>query len=199
MQKQPRSLHFFGTRPSMRQALFVLLMLFLGIPSLSAQSENTFGDRLWYGGSFNLGITGSQGISAFGLGVAPMVGYKLYGPFSIGPRVSINYTHYRVRLANNQIATANPVAWGAGVFGRAKVARNIFAHVEYELSEQAFLSFSSSEIQIFRRQHGNTYIGGGYNSGSQWGYEIMLLYNVTPPREDLQVPFSIRFGFTYKF
>jgi hypothetical protein len=199
MQKEPRFSTVFKTRRGSRLSLLVLPLLFFATHSLSAQNDQTFGQRLWYGGSFNLGITGSQGVSAFGLGVAPMVGYKLFGPFSIGPRVSVNYTHFRVRLPNNQVATANPVAWGAGLFGRAKVTRNIFAHAEYELSEQAFMAFSSNDIQIFRRQHGNTYIGGGYNSGSEWGYEIMLLYNVTPPREDLQVPFTIRFGLTYRF
>ncbi len=166
-----------------------------------AQSETKFADNLWYGGGFNLGINGGTGQSAFGIGLSPMVGYKLGGPFSIGPRVAVNYTHFRVRLPNNQVAKANPVSWAAGVFGRIKFMRQIFAHVEYELAEDAFIGniTTANGIEIFRRQTGNTYIGLGYNSGGVFASDITLLYNVTPPPNELAPPFALRFGFTYKF
>lgn len=167
--------------------------------ALTAQESSRFADKLWYGGGLNLGISGSNGFNTFGLGVAPMVGYKVGGPFSLGPRAALNYAHIRVRLANNEVATANPLSWSAGVFGRAKVFRTIFAHVEYELEEQAFAVFQGNGIAIQRVQRNNTFIGGGYNSGGIWASEIMLLYNVTPVITDLRSPFVIRFGFTYKF
>ncbi len=166
---------------------------------MHGQSEQKFGERLWYGGNLNLGFSGNTGTNTFALGIAPMVGYKIGGPFSLGPRVSLQYIHFRARLVNNQVSTANPITWGAGVFGRAKISRNIFAHAEYELAEEAFVRVDLNDIEVFRRQNGNTYIGAGYNSGNIWGYEIMALYNLTPPTDDLRAPFSIRFGFTYRF
>ncbi len=185
----------------MHKQLFAIPVCMLLALALSGQRENAFAQRLWYGGGFNFGISGATGQSAFILGVAPMVGYKIGGPFSIGPRVAVNYTHFRVRLPNNQVATANPVSWAAGVFGRAKVSRQLFGHVEYEFAEDAFIGNVSiaNGIDVWRRQTGNTYIGIGYNSGNTWGSEILLLYNITPPPGELTPPFNIRFGFTYRF
>ncbi len=185
----------------MRKWLLLIPACLLFAVTLPAQRENTFTKQLWYGGGFNFGISGATGQSAFLLGVSPMVGYKIAGPFSIGPRVAVNYTHFRVRLPNNEVATANPISWALGVFGRAKVSRNFFAHAEYELAEDAFISNVSlaNGIEIWRRQHGNTYIGAGYNSGNTWGSEILFLYNLTPPLNELAPPFNIRIGFTYRF
>lgn len=178
--------------------LLTALFLLSGT-AMYAQETSKFTDKLWYGGGVNLGISGSNGFNQFGLGISPMVGYKIGGPFSLGPRVGLNYTHIRVRLFNNEIATANPLSWSAGVFGRAKVFRTIFAHVEYELEEQAQAFLSTTDIIIQRTQRNNTYIGGGYNSGGVWASEIMLLYNVTQEIDDFRNPFLVRFGFTYKF
>lgn len=178
---------------------FLTALFLLPCATMYAQESTKFSDKLWYGGGVNLGISGSNGFNTFGLGIAPMVGYKVGGPFSLGPRAALNYTHIRVRLLNNEIATANPLSWSAGVFGRAKIIRTIFAHVEYELEEQAFAVFQGNDIAIQRVQRNNTYIGGGYNSGGIWASEIMLLYNVTPVVTDLRSPFVVRFGFTYKF
>jgi len=178
--------------------LVFILTLFL---KLSAQNEGNSGEKLWYGGGFNLGISGATGQSAFSIGIAPMVGYKIAGPFSAGPRVSINYTHFRVRLPNNDIASANPISWSAGLFGRAKFARNIFGHLEYELAETASIASVSiaNGLEIWRRQHGNTFLGAGYTSGNTLATEILILYNLTPPNDELIQPFVIRFGFTYRF
>jgi len=175
------------------------LLLLSGATMYAQESTSKFSDKLWYGGGVNLGISGSNGFNQFGLGVSPMVGYKFGEIFSAGPRVALNYTHIRVRLFNNEIATANPLSWAAGVFGRAKVFRTIFAHVEYELEEQALAFISGNDLVIQRQQRNNTYIGAGYNSGGIWASEIMLLYNVTPVITDLRSPFVVRFGFTYKF
>lgn len=183
-----------------RIILLYVFALVLGLES-AAQNEGSTGEKLWYGGGFNLGISGATGQSAFSIGIAPMVGYKIAGPFSAGPRVSINYTHFRVRLPNNEIASANPLSWSAGLFGRAKFARNIFGHLEYELAETASIASVSiaNGLEIWRRQHGNTFLGAGYTSGNTFATEILLLYNLTPPNDQLTQPFVVRFGFTYRF
>ena len=182
---------------------FRLYMLIMGIffmPAMAtAQAELPFAQRLWYGSGFSLGLSGSNGTSAISLGLSPMVGYKIVEPWSVGPRVSLNYTHFRARLFNNQIATANPMAWAVGVFTRVKVTSNLFAHLEYELAEDAFIQVDTRDILVFRRQHGNTFIGAGYNSGGRTGSEIMLLFNITPPLEERLSPFELRFGFTRNF
>lgn len=181
--------------------LWIISVLLLVASALHGQSGEKFTDRLWYGGGINLGISGGQGSSAFGLGLSPMVGYKIAGPLSVGPRVSVMYTHLRATVGPNRVESANVVTWGAGVFARVKVLPNIFGHVEYEIAEEAFrdiLAFNT--LEVIRVRNGNTYIGAGYNTGrGAWGSDITVLYNLTLADDDPRSPFSIRFGFTYNF
>jgi hypothetical protein len=199
VQTHNKSLYLYKNTMTPLRSYLVLIVCFV-IPGLSmAQSDVPFAQRLWYGSGFSLGLSGSNGTSAISLGLSPMVGYKIVEPWSVGPRVSLNYTHFRARLFNNQIATANPISWAVGLFSRVKVTGNFFAHVEYELAEDAFVQVYTREIQVFRRQHGNTFVGAGYNSGGRTGSEIMLLFNITPPLEERLSPFELRFGFTRNF
>ena len=145
------------------------------------QAGSTFASNLWYGGGVNLGFSGNNFESIFQLGVSPMVGYKIFEEFSIGPRVGIQYIHYRTDLGG-RVETANPISWSTGVFSRYKFFPTIFGHVEYEFENAAVFT-----------------IGAGYNSGGEWGYEILVLYNTLQPENDINPPFSFRFGFTRNF
>ncbi len=183
----------------------VLLIAFCGLlyahadaQSRNSKKENAFTSRLWYGGGLNLGFSGSQFESIFQLGVSPMVGYKIFEEFSIGPRVGIQYSHYRSNLGG-RTETANPLSWAAGVFSRYKIMRTIFAHAEYEFENAALFSYGVDGLEVLRRERSNFYVGAGYNSGSTFGYEIVLLYNTLQPQNEIESPFRLRVGFTYNF
>ena len=194
--------------------LLIPLLFCLMITSLSAQRQrgdntrsserepNGFGQQLWYGGSFNLGFSGGNFSSVFQLGVSPLVGYKITEMFSVGPRIILDYSLVSARVSNGSKKNKSTFSYGAGLFARHKIFRQIFAHVEYEILNQAIPTLSFDDIVVLRRTQNNAYIGGGYNSGFPVGYEILILYNFNETDNNFgQVtnPISIRIGFTYNF
>lgn len=165
------------------------------------ESGGKFTDKLWYGGGFTLGFAGDNNTSVFGLGISPMVGYKITEKLSIGPRVVVDYTMYKTRLGG-EVQRVDLVTYGGGVFGRFKAFRSIFAHVEYAVLNQAFpASNSFNDLVTFREVTNNFYIGAGYNSsvGGGLGYEILLLYNTLEPDDSIDLPIDFRIGFTWNF
>jgi hypothetical protein len=166
-----------------------------------------FKHRLWYGGGFSLGFSGSGDCigcySLFQLGLSPMVGYKLIGDLSVGPRVSFLYNNIRVRVGNGNVESVNPVSWSVGVFTRYKFLNFLFAHAEYGIENRVnSIGIDFNDKVVFTRlQRNNAYLGLGYNgsSGSLWGFEIALLYNLNLPNNDIESPFDIRAGVTYNF
>lgn len=182
-------------------ALVVSLQISAQAQSRSSRQEssNDFASQLWYGGGINVGFTGNSFESIFQLGLSPMVGYKLFDEFSIGPRVAVQYIHYRTDLGGRGVETANPVSWAAGVFSRYKFFPTIFAHVEYEFENAAVFTIGADGLEVLRRERNNFYIGAGYNSGGEWGYEILVLYNTLQPENDINPPFNFRFGITRNF
>ncbi|MEL6636720.1 MAG: hypothetical protein AAFW73_10090 [Bacteroidota bacterium] len=166
-----------------------------------------FTHRLWYGGGLNLGFSGINGVSSFQFGISPMVGYKITDNFSVGPRVGINYNYFKF-IEAGRTYVVEPVSYTLGGFSRYKFIPSIFAHVEYEWSNEesidpdqdGFITIDQDdEILTGRLRQNNFYVGLGYNSGGTFAYEIMLLYNLLEPEESLNTPFNIRAGFTYKF
>lgn len=165
----------------------------------ATKASNSFASHLWYGGNVGLGFSSSSFESLFQITIAPMIGYKVFEQLSVGPRVSITYINYRYKFGGN-VSSANPVSFSLGLFTRYKLFRNFFAHGEYEFENTPFFSFTNNgNIEVIRQQRTNTYVGAGYNSGSAFAYEILLLYNLTLPENTVQSPFNIRFGFTYNF
>jgi len=159
-----------------------------------------FAHRLWYGGGFIFGFNGGTFESLFQVGISPMVGYKLDNNFSVGPRFSVIYTHYRAQLLNGEVETANPISYSVAGFARYKVFRSIFAHAEYELENEGRVNNTVLPFEVDRVQRNNVYVGAGYNSSAGLiGYEILALYNVNLPENTFESPFSFRFGITYKF
>jgi hypothetical protein len=169
-----------------------------------------FKHRLWYGGNFNLGLNSGQGASIFAIGITPMVGYKIIGGLSAGPRVGITYTNLKTLNSQNKISSVGLTDYSAGLFTRYKVF-DFFAHAEYEYLSQQFpggdnygriLLDSEGKALKSRFNQQNRYLGIGYNSGNGlFGYEVMGLYNFSLANSTTTVesPFSLRFGFTYKF
>ena len=160
-----------------------------------------FKHRLWYGihfgGSF-FQFTGNQ------FQIAPIfsVGYKATDRFSVGLVGKIDYYYERLFLTNGSRLTYSTTNLGGGAFARFKFVENIFAHAELEATKfQRPIGFDAAGKvlkETLVQQH--CYLGGGYRSGmNNWGYEIMLLYNVLDKPTSVRFPIDIRFGFSYKF
>lgn len=169
-----------------------------------------FKHRLWYGGSFNLGFGGDgQFYRTFTIGLTPMVGYKIIGGLSAGPRIGFNYTNLKVVDNANQATIVNLTDYTFGAFTRYKVFSNFFAHVEGDYyssqipgaANQPWIIIKDANGKPFtyRENNVNYYAGLGYNSGGLLGYEIMALYNFSLPKSSLQNPLEMRVGFTYNF
>ncbi|MBL7815108.1 MAG: hypothetical protein JNL70_08860 [Saprospiraceae bacterium] len=171
-----------------------------------------FKHRLWYGGNMNLNF-GGDGLSysLLTMGITPMVGYKIVGGLSAGPRLGINYNRYKVLDSQNQGLVVNLTDYTVGAFTRYKVFKNFFAHAEAdyysfqlpgtETAPGTIIKDVNGKVFKFRYSETNYYAGVGYNSGGLIGYEIMALYNfsIGSKTNDLRSPIDIRFGFTYNF
>ncbi len=189
----------------MKRILPLLIVCFLVIgfnQRAEAQSlkDLPFKERLWYGGGFVLGFSGGNGFSALQLGLSPMVAYKFTPRFSVGPRVSTLISFYWADTFNGDRASAQPVNLGIGLFSRYKITSEIFAHVEYEYADQAFIQRNFDDLTVTRITNDNIYIGAGYSSGQGASrFEILGLYNVNQNIQTFESPFSLRFGFTRNF
>ncbi|NBU35569.1 MAG: hypothetical protein EBS35_03220 [Bacteroidetes bacterium] len=163
------------------------------------KEPSVISSKIWYGGGLNLGFSGQSGLNVLQLGASPMVGYKILPRWSIGPRVSFLASRYSGRAFINKIT---PINWGVGVFTRIKIIQAIFAHAEYEIANEAFISFDGPKLYADRLQQNNVYVGGGYSSGQgNTKFEIVALYNLQTPESTLYYisPFTFRFGFTVNF
>ncbi|MCI4647218.1 hypothetical protein [Phaeodactylibacter sp.] len=196
----------------MQFALPVFMLLAIAQNTATAQRSDTdryfdesqgFTHRLWYGGGIILGFFGANGESTFSLGATPLIGYKITDNFSIGPRFSLIYTHYRLQTGLDRVTTTNLFDYGIGAFSRYKVFRSFFIHLEYGADNEEFVTAYDSfndEIISARSVRSNAYVGAGYNDGNGiWGYDIYLLYNTLAPENSLGPPIEFRFGLTYNF
>jgi hypothetical protein len=173
-----------------------------------------FKHRLWYGATIPFQFGGTQSYSVFTMGVTPMVGYRIIGGLSAGPRMGITYSALKARTTgqNGVIKSVSLTNYSLGAFTRYKVLKNFFAQAEYEYqSEQypALTEDANGDIRLVLDSGGspikqrfnisNYYAGVGYNSGGLIGYEIMALYNFAVDKNTTALPISYRVGFTYKF
>ncbi len=166
----------------------------------SAKEPSKFASRLWYGGSVSLGFGGFNGSSQFGFGISPMVGYKIYGPFSAGPRVSLFYTSYKER----GFKALNVFDKEAGIFLRAKVFRGFFLQGElaHEWGNDIYQDFSTGALFKVPNEFDNQRLGAGYNFGDgQVGTELGIFYNLAAANDitNNRDIWEYRFGFTWKF
>ena len=183
--------------------LLVLVILAYLTPKASAQSrrsKNTsdFAQQLWYGGGAGLGFQSFSGQSSFLIALFPMMGYKITEAISVGPRLGISYQNIRIR-GSFETFKFNPVELSGAIFARAKVFRQIFGHAEYEIANEKNAFIIGGSPTLIKETANNLYIGAGYNSGGKFASEISILYNVLVDDNSLDVPFSIRAGFTYNF
>ncbi len=160
------------------------------------QPDQKLIDKLWFGGSLNLFWVNQRNFSQFLVGVAPMVGYKVTDKLSFGPRVEIQYTSYKIQT-NSGSQTLNNLNFGGFGFGRYKLFRQFFVHVESGFTTEPYLTLNSVGDPEFVRELRQPVLAGlGYSEG---GGEIYLLYDFNDPNENTRFPFQYRFGFNYNF
>lgn len=188
----------------------VFMLLAIAQNTATAQRSDTdryfdesqgFTHRLWYGGGVILNFLSNNSVSAFTIGVSPLIGYKITDNFSVGPRFSLIYTNYRLQTGFDQVTSTNLFDYGIGAFSRYKLFRNFFIHLEYSADNEEIPFVNSSlELETERVVRDNAYVGAGYNDGNGiWGYDIYLLYNTLAPENNVRQPIEFRFGLTYNF
>ncbi len=162
----------------------------------------SFKDRLWYGGGLTLGFQGGSGYSLFAFGLSPMVGYKVVGPLSIGPRLSVLYTSQKFP----GIQTFNLFDVELSVFARVKIYRGFFVQGELgSLSDQyVFQDNFNGQLGKGTRTRSAQYVGLGYNfsnGNGGFGQEIAVMYDfyVGNDINSYEQPWQYRIAFTYGF
>ena len=178
--------------------LLVFIFLFVGISMSMAQrsgADSPLREKLWYGAGINANFQGGNISSTFSLGLAPMVGYKITENLSFGPRASFLVSWFRTR-AFGPTETINPTDWSVGVFGRYKIAREFFAHLEYAFQNEAFIFTDVNGLRTEREVNNAIYVGGGYSSriNDLLGFEVSLNLYVNQPVDDFRNPLNYRFG-----
>ena len=146
--------------------------------------------RFWYGGGVGLNFGSNAGSSQFSFSLSPMAGYKITPELSVGPRAELAFTHFRFNTGNN-VERQNFLDYGIGVFARYKIFSQFFLHTEYQW-ENEVVTFNGD-----READTNFFIGGGYSSGGQIGYEISILWNTL--EDSAELPLDYRVAFTYNF
>jgi hypothetical protein len=195
-----------------KKCFFLVLFIALNLFEINGQASSglkyqkqptrepsVISTKIWYGGGLNLGFSGQSGLNILQLGASPMIGYKIVPRWSVGPRISFLASRYSGKYYLNKIT---PIDWGVGLFTRLKIISAIFAHAEYEIANQAFVSADGLKLYTDRLQQNNVYVGGGYSSGQgNTRFEIVALYNLQTPESSLYYisPFTFRFGFTVNF
>lgn len=167
-----------------------------------SRSTSSLAQSLWYGGGFNLGFSGNGRTNLFQFGLSPMVGYKIFEEFSIGPRFALQYNYYKSQTLNGGTDSAQPFSWSIGAFTRYKIIPTIFAQVEFEFENEPDIYIDFDRINVVRREQNNFYIGGGYTSSrglGTWGYELVLLFNLNQSNSTIDLPYVLRIGVTYNF
>lgn len=161
------------------------------------KGDSKFTDRLWYGGGLTLGFSGGGGASLFAFGISPMVGYKVVGPLSVGPRLSLLYTSYKIV----GVQTFNLLDVELSLFARVKVFKGLFIQGELGTISDQDVDFNN---QKFTRTRAAQYLGVGYNfsnGAGGVGQEIAIMYDfyIGNDINAFEQPWQYRIAFTYGF
>jgi hypothetical protein len=167
------------------------------------KETESFTSKLWYGGGVAIGFNSFYGTSVLDLGISPMVGYKFYGPLSVGPRVSLDYSSYKVAGYKALGITNTEV----GAFLRARIFRGLFAQGELSNEWRQLPFETGAGLDKFKYQRFDQRVGLGYNfSNGQggFGYEISALYNFAVANDQYaqqtsEQAIAFRLTFTWNF
>lgn len=156
------------------------------------EEQKPFTERLWYGTGLTLG--------GGGVGLAPMVGYNFWGPFSIGPRGSLFFSSEKIP----GLKAFNYWDKELGGFIRIRVFRGLFVQGELSNAWYQYRDVDPNTGLFFKDTYNrsNQYAGLGYNFGDGgFGSEIALLYNFAIANDirTAEQPIQYRFALTYRF
>ena len=185
-------------KPKLSKAFFHLILCIMLILPASAQTNNSFRDRLFFGGNFGLMIGTLTDIE-----ISPHVGYYITSRWAAG--IGVIYEYYNNRdhfiiydLTGRIIGTERVEThiWGGRLFTNYVIVNNIndfvplgfnfriFAHAEYEaLSyEKKFFDYHKTGREI---QH-SILAGGGlrFPSGKRSSMNLTVLWNLNSRMND---------------
>lgn len=160
----------------------------------------SFKDRLWYGGGLTLGFSGGSGYSLFAFGISPMVGYKVVGPLSVGPRLSILYTSQKYP----GIKSFNLFDVELSLFARVKVYKGFFIQGELGTISDQYVYLIGNDLAKGTQTRPAQYVGLGYNfsnGNGGWGQELSIMYDfyIASDINAYEQPWQYRLSFTYGF
>lgn len=169
------------------------------------KEKKPFKDHLWYGAGVGLGFSGYGGQSAFGIGVSPMVGYKVIDRWlSVGPRASVFFTSQKFP----GYKSTGMVDTELGAFARLHAFRGFFIQGEmgygWDQEIDEFGDFTGTKLPKKTTSALNPYVGIGYNFGQGLGgpgQEISLMYNfrIANDINTNDQPVQYRIAFTFGF
>jgi len=161
------------------------------------ETPKGFAARLWYGGGVNIGFGGLNGFTSFNFGVSPMIGYKIIGPLSAGPRIAYDFNSLKQR----GFKSISLHSFDVGAFVRCRIFRGLFAQAE--LSNEWYQDLDYFSGEKYNDNRANQRLGLGWNFGEPGGVgsEISVLYNfkIANDIDTYRNPIEYRFGFTWKF
>jgi len=148
-------------------------------------------ERLYYGGNFSLQLGNVTFIDA-----SPLVGAMITNKYSAG--VGATYQYYN----NKYYIDGASHVYGARVFNRYNIFRQIFLHAEYEaLNLEVPYSLTNNEISFIREWVPGLFGGAGYfvPFGDRGGMNFMALYNFSydNKRSNYNEPYVLRVGFVF--
>ncbi len=167
------------------------------------ESGGDIKNKLWYGADVNLNFGAFNGQSSFTIGLSPMVGYKITDNFSLGPRLSVLNTNFKINQGPGvEDISLNSLDIGGGIFARHKILQNYFIHTEYEIVSEEFptgvIMNNRAETERFANSH--YYLGAGYGGSSGGiGFTTYALWDFSQEFTSQNIPIIVRFGITYNF
>lgn len=157
-----------------------------------SSSNESFADRLYYGGTFGLQI----GTNITYIDASPLVGYSINDDFSAGVGLSYIYVDFK-NLGINRNIDFNTSIYGGRLFARHRIFDRVFAHTEIELLNMEY--FSVIEQSFVREWVPGFYVGGGayQNPDNRRGVNVLFLVNLLfdETRSIYSNPYAIRIGF----
>ena len=148
-------------------------------------------NRFWVGGGIGLSFGTVDYIE-----VAPLVGYDATQKFSFGGGVL-----YRYRKDGRFEPTFSTNDYGANVFARYQIIRQVFVQGEYEYLNYEFIDFDTTDREEFH----SVLAGPGFNQplGNNASLFIIALYNFSYDSGDVHSPYDdvwrVRVGVSFSF
>jgi hypothetical protein len=144
-------------------------------------------NKMYFGGYVNLSF-GSYTV----VGIEPLVGYKLTPKFSVGTKLSYEYTSYS--SSGQEYSGSN---YGLSFFTRHRITSRFYAHAEYSaMNYKLFYGLDDSD----REWVSFLFLGGGFSqpiSKNTWFTAEVLfdvLQNDNSPYAAWEPFFSVGFG-----